>query len=322
MALHPDLAAFLELVEFGRLTGRSLPMHAMDVAQARAEFEGSSQVLDPSPPGNVTASELQITARDGARLAARLYRQGDAGAALQPVILYLHGGGYVVGSLDSHDSVCRRLAALGEFAVLAADYRLAPEQQFPVALHDALDAANWLAEQAASLGLDNRRVVLAGDSVGASLAAVLAITAVEQPEALAFKPLAQLLFYPVTDISCQRESHREHAEGYLLETPTLAWFYQHYAPQREQRLDWRVSPLLSTLREPLAPAYLFVAEYDPLHDEGMAYRDWLMAGGTAVTFARVEGVTHDFLRMSGIVGQVEGIYRDVGEWLKRVGGQS
>lgn len=265
---------------------------------------------------------LQITARDGASLAARLYRQGDTGDALRPVIFYLHGGGYVVGSLDSHDSVCRRLAALGDFAVLAADYRLAPEQPFPVALHDVLDTANWLAEQATALGLDNRRVVLAGDSVGASLATVLAITAVEQPEALALKPLAQLLFYPVTDISCQRESHREHAEGYLLETPTLEWFYQHYAPQPEQRLDWRVSPLLSTLRAPLAPAYLFVAEYDPLHDEGIAYRDWLLAGGTAVTFARVDGLTHDFLRMSGIVGQVEGIYRDVGEWLQRVGGQS
>ena len=321
MALHPDLAAFLELVEFGRLTGRSLPMHAMDVAQARAEFAGSSQVLDPSPPGNVTVSELQVTARDGASLDARLYRQGEAGADLRPVIFYLHGGGYVVGSLDSHDSVCRRLAALGEFAVLAADYRLAPEQQFPVALHDVLDVANWLAEQAAVLGLDNRRVVLAGDSVGASLAAVLAITAVEQPEVLAFKPLAQLLFYPVTDISRQRGSHREHAEGYLLETPTLEWFYQHYAPQPEQRRDWRVSPLLSTLCEPLAPAYLFVAEYDPLHDEGIAYRDWLLAGGTAVTFARLQGLTHDFLRMSGIVGQVEEIYRDVGQWLRGIAGQ-
>jgi len=278
-------------------------------------------VLDPSPPGNVTVSELQVTARDGTRLGARLYRQGEASAALQPVIFYLHGGGYVVGSLAAHDSVCRRLAALGEFAVLAADYRLAPEQQFPVALHDVLDVANWLAEQAATLGLDNRRVVLAGDSVGASLAAVLAITAVEQPEALAFKPLGQLLFYPVTDISCQRASHREHAEGYLLETPTLEWFYQHYAPQPEQRLDWRVSPLLSPLRTPLAPADLFVAEYDPLHDEGIAYRDWLLAGGTPVRFARVEGLTHDFLRMSGIVGQVDGIYRDVGEWLQQVGGQ-
>jgi acetyl esterase len=319
MALHPDLAGFLELVEFGRLTGRSLPMHAMDVAQARAEFEGSSQVLDPSPPGSLQVSELNVPARDGAILPARLYRTGDAGGALQPVIFYLHGGGYVVGSLDSHDSVCRRLAAMGEFAVLAADYRLAPEQPFPVALHDVLDAANWLAEQASALGLDNRRVVLAGDSVGASLAAVLAITAVEQPEVLAFKPLAQLLFYPVTDISCQRESHRQHAEGYLLETPTLEWFYQHYAPQPEQRLDWRVSPLLSTLRAPLAPAYLFVAEYDPLHDEGIAYRDWLVAGGTEVTFARVEGLTHDFLRMSGIVGQVGGIYQDVGRWLEGVG---
>jgi len=321
MALHPDLAAFLELVEFGRLTGRSLPMHAMDVAQARAEFASSSQLLDPSPPGHVMVSELQVGARDGSRLAARLYRQGQAAAALQPVILYLHGGGYVVGSLDSHDSVCRRLAALGEFAVLAADYRLAPQQQFPVALHDVLDTANWLAEQATALGLDKHRIVLAGDSVGASLAAVMAIMAVEQPEALAFKPLAQLLFYPVTDMACQRDSHRQHAEGYLLETATLEWFYRHYVPQPEQRLDWRVSPLRSPLREALAPAYLFVAEYDPLHDEGIAYRDWLLAGGTPVRFARVEGLTHDFLRMSGIVGQVADIYRDVGAWLQVIGEQ-
>ncbi|NIF27284.1 alpha/beta hydrolase [Pantoea sp. Tr-811] len=315
MALHPDLAAFLELVEFGRLTGRSLPMHMMDVAQARAEFAASSQVLDPSPPGAVDTQALQFTARDGASLAARLYRQAPAGDALQPVIFYLHGGGYVVGSLESHDSVCRRLASMGGFAVVAADYRLAPEQPFPVALNDVLDAANGLAERAAELGLDNRRVVFAGDSVGASLAAVLAITACEEPAALAIKPVAQLLFYPVTDISCQRESHRRHGEGYLLETPTLEWFYQHYAPEPAQRLDWRASPLLAKVSGPLAPAYLAVAEYDPLHDEGMAYAKWLQASGTQVTCQRLEGLTHDFLRMSGIVGQVEDIYREVATWL-------
>nr|WP_314477588.1 alpha/beta hydrolase [uncultured Pseudomonas sp.] len=320
MALHPDLAAFLELVEFGRLTGKSQPMHAMDVAQARAEFAASSQILDPSPPGDLSVSELTIPARDGARLPARLYRNGDSGDALQPVILYLHGGGYVVGSLDSHDSVCRRLASMGDFAVLAPDYRLAPEHSFPVPLNDTLDAANWLAEHAPGLGLDNRRVVFAGDSVGASLAAVLAITAVKAPETLAIKPLAQLLFYPVTDLSRLRDSHRQHAEGYLLETQTLEWFYQHYAPLPEQRLDWRASPLLAQVDTPLAPAYLWVAEYDPLHDEGLAYRDWLQAGGTQVTFARAEGLSHDFLRMSGLVGQVGGIYRDVGGWLGAVGG--
>ncbi|MFJ5188919.1 alpha/beta hydrolase [Pseudomonas fulva] len=322
MALHPDLAAFLELVEFGRLTGKSQPMHAMDVAQARAEFAASSQVLDPSPPGDLSVSELSIPTRDGAQLPARLYRNRQPATAPQPVILYLHGGGYVVGSLDSHDSVCRRLASMGDFAVLAPDYRLAPEHRFPVPVNDALDAANWLAEHALALGLDNRRVVFAGDSVGASLATVLAITAVKAPETLAIKPLAQLLFYPVTDLSCLRDSHRQHAEGYLLETETLAWFYQHYAPLPEQRLDWRASPLLAQVDTPLAPAYLWVAEYDPLHDEGLAYRDRLQASGTPVTFVRAQGLSHDFLRMSGLVGQVGGIYRDVGAWLSAVGGRA
>lgn len=320
MALHPDLAAFLELVEFGRLTGKSQPMHAMGVAQARAEFAASSQILDLSPPGNLNVSELSIPTRDGAQLAARLYRAGGEAGKAQPVIFYLHGGGYVVGSLDSHDSVCRRLASMGEFVVLAPDYRLAPEHRFPVPLDDALDAANWLAEQAAALGLDNRRVVFAGDSVGASLAATLAITAVKTPEALALKPLAQLLFYPVTDISRQRDSHREHAEGYLLETATLEWFYQHYAPLPEQRTDWRASPLLAQVHAPLAPAYLWVAQYDPLHDEGVAYRDWLQASATPVTFERAEGLSHDFLRMSGLVAQVDDIYRSVARWLEGCAG--
>ena len=273
MALHPDLAGFLELVEFGRLTGRSLPMHAMDVAQARAEFEGSSQVLDPSPPGSLQVSELNVPARDGASLPARLYRADDAGGALQPVIFYLHGGGYVVGSLDSHDSVCRRLAAMGEFAVLAADYRLAPEQPFPVALHDVLDAANWLAEFAASVKLDAQAVAVCGDSVGATLATVLAIAAVCEPQRVALRPKAQALFYPVTDTTRQRASHQQYAEGYLLENATLQWFYRQYAPA-SAHTDWQISPLLMADMPALAPTFLSLAEYDPLHDEGLAYRDW------------------------------------------------
>lgn len=313
MPLDPDLEGFLELAQMGRLTGKSQPMHALSVEQARREFEQTSAILDPSPPGSVVVTHLTVTARDGHALPARLYRA--PGTAQLPVIAYFHGGGYVVGSLDSHDSICRRLAASGQYAVFAPSYRLAPQASFPAAVNDSLDAANWLAEQAGNLQLDNRRITLAGDSVGATLATVLAITAVKAPQQLAFKPWAQLLFYPVTDTSRQRDSHRHYAEDYLLETATLEWFYQHYCPNAQQRLDWRVSPLLAEGLTALAPAYISLAQYDPLYDEGQAYAQMLAASGTAVSLHVQSGLTHDFLRMNGITSAVAGIYEGVLSWL-------
>ncbi|MDF0729316.1 alpha/beta hydrolase [Pseudomonas entomophila] len=317
MPLDPDLEAFLELAELGRLTGKSQPMHALSVAQARQEFEKTSAVLDPSPPDTLHVRTLRVPARDGHALDARLYGGAKADGEPLPVILYLHGGGYVVGSLDSHDSICRRLAASGRHAVFAPAYRLAPEARFPTAVNDVLDAANWLAEQAHGLGLDPKRIILAGDSVGASLATVLAISAARAPSELAFKPLAQLLFYPVTDLSQQRGSHTRYDEGYLLETATLEWFYDHYCTAA-QRNDWRASPLLAEPLPALAPTYLSLAEYDPLHDEGIAYAERLKASGTAVTLQVEEGLTHDFLRMSGISGAVAPLYQAVERWLLTV----
>ncbi|WP_395607829.1 alpha/beta hydrolase fold domain-containing protein [Pseudomonas sp. B22129] len=314
MPLDPDLEGFLELAQMGRLTGKSQPMHVLSVEQARREFEQTSAILDPSPPGSVEVTALTVTARDGHALPARLYRA--PGTAPLPVIVYFHGGGYVVGSLDSHDSICRRLAASGQYAVFAPSYRLAPEAIFPAAVNDSLDAANWLAEHAGNLQLDHDQMILAGDSVGATLATVLAITAVKAPQTLAFKPRAQLLFYPVTDTSRQRDSHRHYAEDYLLETATLDWFYHHYCPQPQQRLDWRVSPLLADGLTALAPAYISLAEYDPLLDEGQAYAQRLAASGTAVNLRVESGLTHDFLRMNGISGAIAGIYEGVLRWLE------
>ncbi|MFJ3484102.1 alpha/beta hydrolase [Pseudomonas sp. NPDC090202] len=317
MPLDPDLEGFLELAQMGRLTGKSQAMHELSVEQARAQFEATSQILDPAPPSSVEVTALAFTTRDGRRLMARLYRCNNAAAAELPVILYFHGGGYVVGSLDSHDSICRRLAAAGTHAVLAPEYRLAPEAPFPTAVNDALDAANWLAEQAAALGLDNRQVSLAGDSVGATLATVLAITAVREPVQLAFKPAAQLLFYPVTDCSRIRDSHRRFAEDYLLESQTLQWFYQHYCRDPQQRHDWRASPLLTPDLNALAPAYVSLAEYDPLYDEGLAYAKLLESTGTRVTLDVQEGLTHDFLRMNGISAGIAGVYAGIAEWLAK-----
>lgn len=307
MSLHPDLSAFLELAEFGRLTGKSQPLHALPLAKARADFEATSQILDPNPPGELQVSALQLPTRDGSEIAARLYRRSASAAKALPVMLYFHGGGYVVGSLDSHDSVCRRLALSGEFAVLAPAYRLAPEHRFPTAVEDAADSLAALVEQAGALHLDSSKVVLAGDSAGATLATVLAAMAASGALPAALRPVAQLLFYPVTDISQLRASHQRYAEGYLLESATLEWFYQHYARTPADRLDWRASPLLGSAIAQV-PAYVALAGYDPLHDEGLAYAQWLQAAGTEVTLSVETGLSHDFLRMGGIVAQVEQVY--------------
>ncbi|CAK15986.1 alpha/beta hydrolase [Pseudomonas entomophila] len=313
MSLHPDLAGFLELVEMGRLMGNSQPMHQLSVEQARREFASSSAILDPSPPAALEVTELSIVARDGATLAARLYRGEGPRPAAQPTILYLHGGGYVVGSLDSHDSVCRRLAADGRFAVLAADYRLAPEQRFPTASNDVLDVADWLAAQASTLGLDAARVAVAGDSVGATLATVLALAAQKGETRLA--PVAQMLFYPVTDTSRERDSYVRYAEGYLLESATLRWFYDLYLAEPRQRLDWRASPLLIEQLPAQVPSFVSLAGHDPLYDEGLAWAERLQASGTEVTLDLQPQLTHDFLRMSGMVPEVQGIYDRALEWL-------
>lgn len=316
MPLDPDLEGFLELAEMGRLSGKSQPMHALSVSQARQEFELSSQILDPSPPASLTITTLHIPTRDGAKIEARLYRSAHHVQPSQPSILYFHGGGYVVGSLDSHDSICRRLASSGRQAVLAPAYRLAPEHPFPTAVNDALDCANWLAREAHTLNLDPDNVSVAGDSAGATLATVLAISAVQAPEHLALKPKTQLLFYPVADTQRTRPSHQRYAEGYLLESETLQWFYRHYTPDVEQRGDWRTSPLLANDLGPLAPAYVSLAEYDPLYDEGLEYAQLLRDTGTDVTLLTQRGLTHDFLRMSGISADIGGIYAAVEGWLK------
>ncbi|WP_263139971.1 alpha/beta hydrolase [Pseudomonas sp. RIT-PI-AD] len=314
MPLHPDIEAFLELAEFSRLSGKSQPMHEMPVARARSEFEQTSPLFDSDPPRALQVENLAYPARDGYPLRARLYRKPEA-TSPQAALLFFHGGGYVVGSLDSHDALCRRLALTGDFAVFSADYRLAPEWRFPTAVFDALDSANWLAEHASSLGLDNQRIAFAGDSVGASLATVLAIHARQHPGKLALQPRAQLLLYPVTDASTWRASHAQHGEGRLLESDTLEWFYRHYMEEEAGRLDWRVSPLLTQDLQGLAPAFVSLAEYDPLYDEGLAYAERLQAAGNEVVVRIHHGLTHDFMRMADLLADVQDIRGEMARWL-------
>lgn len=306
--LHPEISAFLDMVDDGRRGGRPA-LHELPVAQAREDFEASSASLRAGAP-SMPVEDLRIPAREGRELAVRLYRPVASGEA---AILYFHGGGYTVGSLDSHDGLCRGLARHCDCAVISVGYRLAPEAPFPSATHDARDAWHWLSGAAQSLGLNPRRLAVGGDSAGATLATVLCA---ELAGEAADQPCAQLLFYPATDAAGRSESRELFAEGYLLETASLDWFYDQYVPDLAQRSDWRCSPLHGgSVLQGSAPALLFAAQFDPLLDEGLAYAQALVEQGVEVEAERCCGMTHDFLRMSNLVPEVEGYYRRVAEFL-------
>ena len=325
MPLNPDIEAYLDLVEAGRASANSCAMHALTPEQARREFDQSSQLMNLDVAEVATIQSFDIPARDGHPLAARLYADSTAADSARGALLYFHGGGYVVGSLDSHDGLCRRLAAESNAVVIAVAYRLAPQWRFPTAFQDAEDAWHWLAQQAEGLGLDPQRLAIGGDSVGGSLAAAVAQAVAEAPvEAL--RPCLQLLFYPVMDASRTRGSHDAFANGYLLEKATLEWFYGHYQRTPEDRLDRRFSPLLGAVSARLAPTWLLLAEYDPLLDEGLAYAAHLLEAGAAVELQVLNGLTHDFMRMEAVVEEVYELQRDLGRrlerWLGRPGEQA
>jgi acetyl esterase len=268
------------------------PLYLLGAATARAAYLAGSEILDLPRAPLARLEELHIPARDGEMLAARLYAPN---AERLPVLLYLHGGGFTIGSIETHDSLCRQLALHSGAAVVSLEYRLAPEHRFPTAVHDAWDALQWLAADS-SLSLDTRRLAVGGDSAGGNLAAVCALLARD-----AGLPLAlQLLFYPGTAAAQDSESHRRFAHGPLLDQATINWFFDHYIDQAD-REDWRFAPLNAHDHAGLAPAWIGLAECDPLLDEGMAYADTLRAAGVPVQLELWPGVVHDFIKMGRVV---------------------
>ncbi len=266
------------------------PLHRMTPADARRAYEAAAEILDPPRAALPRVEDLWLPLDGGVRLRARLYA---AGAGRLPVLLYLHGGGFVIGSLETHDSLCRQFALRSGAAVLALDYRLAPEHRFPTAVDDAFGALRWLAgEGASALGLDGRRLAVGGDSAGGTLAAVCALMARD-----AGLPLAlQLLITPGTTAHADTASHKLFSHGFLLESDAISWFFDHYI-DRHERQDWRFAPLNAPDLDEVAPACVLLAECDPLVDEGLAYADRLRAAGVAVELELYRGLTHDFIKL-------------------------
>jgi len=278
--LTPRMAGVLERI---RRANRP-PFHSLTPREARLAYRMGAEILDLPRAPLPRVEDLQAAGRP-----ARLYAPS---ADKLPVMLYLHGGGFTIGDLETHDSLCRQLALRSGCAVLALDYRLAPEHRFPAAVDDAWAALAWLHEQAASLGLDGSRLAVGGDSAGGTLAAGAAFFARDRGLPLAL----QLLITPGTGSDMSYDSHRRFAEGFLLDAKSIEWFFRQYIAA-EQRSDWRFAPLHADDHSGLAPAAVLLAEADPLVDEGLAYADVLRAAGVPVQLELARGVTHDFIKM-------------------------
>ena len=282
--------------------------HTMTAVAARAAYEAAAEILEPPRAPLARVEDLRVAVGSGVSLPARLYAGSHA---MLPAMLYLHGGGFTIGSLETHDSLCRQIARRSGAAVLALDYRLAPEHRFPTAVDDAWAALRWLHDNAAALGLDASRLAVGGDSAGGTLAAVCAILARD-----AGLPLRhQLLITPGTTAHADTPSHRQFARGYLLDAESIAWFFDQYI-DRAQRTDWRFAPLEAGDLEGLAPACVVLAECDPLVDEGVAYAERLRAAGVPVTLELYRGVTHDFIKLGRVLPEASLAQAAIGDALR------
>lgn len=269
---------------------------AMSVPEARA-FIDSMRAFDGDVEDVAHVEPVTLPGPAG-DIPARLYRPAADGPL--PLLVYFHGGGWVIGGLESHAGVCRSLANASGCATLAIDYRLAPEHKFPAAVDDCYAATSWAVAHAATLGADPARVAIGGDSAGGNLTAVVAQLAHDRKG----PPLRfQLLVYPATDARYDTPSYYENATGYFLEAEGMRWFYDHYLRDDADRSDPRASPLRAAHLRGLPPALVITAEFDPLRDEGEAYATRLREAGTPVTLTRYDGMIHGFFALGPLLDQ-------------------
>jgi len=293
MPLDPQCAAILEAA-----AKVGSPFGSDDHLVGRQAYAASTEVYRHEVAVPLEVENMTI-AGPGGVLPLRSYRpRGAADAGPAGALVFFHGGGWVIGDLDTHDHVCRFIAAHAGVVVVSVDYRLAPEHKFPAALDDCVAAVRWVAGQADELGIDPARLAIGGDSAGGNLAAAAAIELRDQGgPALQL----QLLIYPAVDFTADNDSLRDNGDGYLLTRAAIEKFADWYLPDREARRDPRASPLLAAHHTDLPRTWVQTAEFDPLRDEGRAYAEVLARAGVPVEYKSYPGMIHGFMRMGGKV---------------------
>jgi acetyl esterase len=295
MPLDPIVKGFLDQMK----AAGGPKMSEAGALAGREQFNGLMQMVGPKdvPVGKI--ENITVPTPSGG-VPIRVYTPVAAGADAMPALIYFHGGGFVIGNIESHDGLCRMMANEGSLRVISVDYRLAPEHKYPAALDDAFAAVVWVAQNAAQIGVDANRIAVGGDSAGGALAAICAQMAKARGGmALA----AQMLLFPVTQIGEETGSIREFAVGYFLEKDTLDWFYSSYLTADADKSDPKISPLRAKDLSGLPPAYILLGGYDPLHDEGMQYADKLRAAGVKVTVADHSDMVHTFIYLQAVLPQ-------------------
>jgi acetyl esterase len=294
MALDPQAQEVIDLViKSGRPAYNTL-----SPKDARQLFRETRPGSTPTPAAIGTVRDLTADG-PGGPIPLRVYRPaGVAAGTPVPVLVFYHGGGWVIGDLDTHDVQCRQITAEAGITVVAVDYRLAPEHKFPAAVDDAWAATRWVVAHAAELGVDGRRLAVGGDSAGGNLAAVVALMARDAGgPAIAL----QVLVYPVTDVGAESKSYSDFAEGYMLTRDSMRWFTNHYLKSPGEATDWRVSPLRAASLAGLPPALVITAGFDPLRDEGAAYARRLSDAGVSVDYVNYGGMVHGFMPMGKLI---------------------
>jgi len=286
------------------------PTHTLTPDEARRAFLERRSFTQPAPPDVASVRD-----ETSGPVAMRVYRPlGAAAGATLPALVYFHGGGWVIGDLDTHDTLCRELANGAGVCVVAVDYRRAPDHRFPAAVDDCYAATRWIVAQAAALRIDPTRLAIGGDSAGGNLAAVVAIAARDAGDL----PLAyQLLIYPATDQRAASPSHTANGQGYLLTSDSVAYYRAHYLEREEDWPDWRASPLLHEDLSRLPPALVLTAGFDPLRDEGAAYADRLSAAGNRVAYVCFERQIHGFILMGKVLDEANAAVALCASELKR-----
>ena len=297
--LDPEARQLLDLMEKAAQEGRprleTLP-HAVG-RQAVDKMSADSEA-DPPEVGEVVDGSF---AGPGGAIGFRRYRPiGSSANAALPTLIYYHGGGFVIGNLETHDSTCRRLANRSRCQVIAIDYRLSPEHPFPAPIDDGVAAFRHIRDNAEKFGADPARLAVGGDSAGGAIAAVVCQTCRDAGEA---GPAFQMLIYPATDSSRESASRKAFAEGYFLSKALMDWFWDAYVPEGTDLADLRLSPLLARDFKGLPPAFVLTAGFDPLRDEGRAYADRLIDAGVKTTYVNYPGTIHGFFTMTRFLKQ-------------------